>query len=182
MLAMQELQLMKQGTISVLFGCHSIVHWLYVVKAWWRLYKKWPCLWEMFCIFVHDWGHWGTAYLDNDKEKEAHWILGAYLADRFFGTKGLELVAGHCEYSKFERSKLYYADKMAKYFEPRVWMLWCALIEPGLHKDELAAGVKLSQAVDGWREAVKKNIESGAFRGNHEIYLERRESFRKVKR
>lgn len=169
---------MKQGTVSVIIGCHSPMHSFYCIKAWRYLYGRWPCPWEIICILVHDWGHWGTDYLDNIKDKERHWLLGAIIADRLFGTKGLKLVAGHCIYSKFNHSRLYKADKLAMAIASRWWMLWCGFIEPRLHSEERAAGLTLGQAVDDWRARVKRNIDSGEYRDNHEMYLERREEYR----
>lgn len=168
---------MKQGTVSVIIGCHSVMHSLYVIKAWHRLYKIWPRPWETVCIMLHDIGHWGTNYLDNIKEKETHWVLGARMADKLYGTKGIELIAGHCLYSKFPHSKLYKADKLAMAMLPKWWMLWCGFIEPRLHREERQAGMTLGQAVDDWRKRVRHNIESGEFRGNHELYLERQEEY-----
>lgn len=164
---------MKQGTVSVLIGCHSAIHSLYVIKAWRKINNSWPKPWEIVCIALHDIGHLGVNYLDNIEEKEAHWILGAAIAQKLFGDKGEELIAGHCIYSGAPKNKLYYADKLAMYLAPRWWMLWCGKVEPGLHRAELARGLTLKQAVDDWRKRVKKNVESGEYRGNHELYLER---------
>ncbi len=164
---------MKSGTISILFGCHSIIHSIYVIKSWIKQNKKIPEPWELICIFLHDIGHVGTNYLDNLKEKEDHWKLGASIAGLLFGLKGWELIAGHCVYSGVKRNKLYYADKLAMYLVPRWWMLWCGKVEPKLHVLEISKGMTLGQAVDSWRERVRINIESGKYNGNHELYLEK---------
>lgn len=63
---------MKQGTVSVIAGAHSPIHSLVVLVAWCKLYRRPPAFWEFVCILIHDWGHWGTQYLDNYDEKKAH--------------------------------------------------------------------------------------------------------------
>lgn len=50
---------MKEGTKSVLFGAHSVVHSIMVIIAWKKLYFKWPSWKEIVCIFLHDIGYWG---------------------------------------------------------------------------------------------------------------------------
>ena len=61
---------MKQGTVSALIGCHSIIHGLVVLTAWYKLYGSWPKLWQMVCIFLHDIGHIGLDYLDDYEQKK----------------------------------------------------------------------------------------------------------------
>ena len=85
---------MKQGTVSVLFGCHSIVHSFLVLASWRILYGRFPKFWQIVCIFIHDIGHWGLDYLDNEDEKKKHWILGAKIAFYLYGKKGFFLCAG----------------------------------------------------------------------------------------
>ncbi len=159
---------MKQGTISVLFGCHSIVHSFWVTLSWRKLYKGWPSLKELICILVHDTGHWGKDYLENLEQKRAHWELGAKMAGRLFGNKGYELCAGHCEYSGFPKSKLYKADKYASYIAPFWWQIMNTIFEP-----KLRMGYSHRKAVELFQAQVKESIESGEYRNTHEIYLER---------
>lgn len=166
---------MKQGTGSVLYGCHSVIHSICTVAAWVKLNKEMPTPWQLVCILLHDVGHWGTNYLDNIKEKQDHWKLGAGIAERLFGLKGYYLIAGHCVYSDIPRNQLYYADKLAMKLAPRWYMLWCGIAEPKLHAAERARGMTLGQAVEDWRRWVNHNIESGEYRGNHEMYLERKQ-------
>ncbi len=64
---------MKQGTVSVLFGCHSIIHSMIVIVAWVKWYGHWPEFWQIICILLHDIGHWGKQYLDNYEEKKNEW-------------------------------------------------------------------------------------------------------------
>ena len=154
-------KIMSQGTISVLFGCHSFVHSLYVLLAWKRVYKNWPKLWEVGCIILHDIGHVGTQYLDNYEEKKRHWKLGARLAGRLFGRRGFDLVAGHTPYSKVRRSKMYLADKHSWLLAPK-WWLWTNLFfEPGLAPP------------DEWKRIVRKHIDEDGNKPLHEHYLRR---------
>lgn len=119
---------MKQGTRSTLIGCHQFIwHPLFVIIGWVMRHSRFPKFWEIVCIFVHDWGVWGTDYLSDPKNKKLHPELGAKIAKKFFGNKGWHLVAGHSlEYIKYwddlnrplfsswdkiEISDLYYADK-----------------------------------------------------------------------
>jgi predicted HD phosphohydrolase len=72
---------MTQGTISILFGCHSVIHSYYVLRAWKILYKTYPEPWQAICIFLHDIGHYGLNYLDDYEQKKIHWIKGAEIAE-----------------------------------------------------------------------------------------------------
>ncbi len=159
---------MKQGTVSVLFGCHSPVHSFYVWRAWRKLYGVHPCFWETVCIAIHDTGHWGTNYLDNLQEKKVHWKLGAKLAGKLFGDKGFKLCAGHCEYSGFPQSKMYKADKLSQYKQSRLWSYWYQVFEP-----KISMGYSKKEAYERFMAQVSKSIESGEFRSSHEMYLER---------
>jgi hypothetical protein len=159
---------MKQGTISWLIGCHSIVHSLYVIKAWHKLYRSYPNNWETCCIFLHDIGHWGTDYLDNFEEKKTHWILGAKIAGKIFGDKGYNLCAGHCEYSGLPQSKLYKADKLAWYKSSRLWSYWYQYFEP-----KISMGYSKREAYERFMTQVDKSIESGEYKSTHKLYLER---------
>lgn len=159
---------MKQGTISVLVGCHSPVHSYYVVRAWKKLYGEWPRPWQIACIFLHDIGHWGTDYLDNFEEKKEHWWLGTWIAYRVFGPKGSMLVGGHCEYSTRRKSKLFYADKYSWYISSPYWIWLNCFTEP-----KLKMGYSAWQATKKFKAQVKKSIESGEYTSTHEHYLNR---------
>jgi hypothetical protein len=159
---------MKQGTISILVGCHSPVHTLYVLKAWIGLYHKMPCFWELVCILLHDIGHYNTNYLDNLDEKKNHWRLGAEIGKKLFGMKAFEFMAGHCEYSGYSQSKLYKPDKISQ-IHPFWWSFIYQTFEPNLTK-----GFKTKrESWQAWQKQVKTSISSGEFRGSHEMYLER---------
>ena len=159
---------MKQGTSSVLFGCHSIIHSLLVLIAWKKLYKRYPARWQIICILIHDIGHWGKNYLNNYEEKKEHWVLGAKLADRLFGAKGFYLVMGHCSYNGQARSELYEPDKYSWQIAPIWWMISSCIFEPKLQRK----GCTKYQSALMFKKAMKENMESGYKKQGHDIYLE----------
>lgn len=161
---------MKQGTVSVLFGCHSFVHSILVCLAWKRLYSTWPCVWQIVCIFLHDIGHWGTDYLNNHEEKKDHWVFGADIAQKLFGLDAYFFTAAHCTHSGYPESMLYKADKYSYYIAPTWWLWWNSIVEPSLN-----GGKSIKAAVREFRAQVKKSIESGEYRESHSMYLEREE-------
>jgi hypothetical protein len=157
---------MKQGTISVLFGCHSVIHSYWVWRAWHKLYNKWPLPRETVCIIIHDWGHWGTNYLNNEQEKADHWILGTRIALKLFGIRGAALVAGHTNASKYPQSKLLKPDKYSWLLAPEWWIKTNYLVEPKIN-----CGIPLKVAAKKFKEAVKANIDSDSWEDTHAIYL-----------
>lgn len=159
---------MKQGTISVLVGCHSVIHSILVLRAWRHLYGRWPAFWQFLCIFIHDIGHWGRDYLNDYEQKKVHWVLGAKVAGVLFGFRGFVLVAGHCRYNGFPESPLYKADKYSWIYEPYWWAWWNGLVEP-----KLRMGYSMREAYDRFHAQVKENVESGEYRPTHDMYLER---------
>lgn len=159
---------MKQGTVSIIIGCHSIVHSIEVLKAWIILYHKFPSYWELGCIFLHDIGHYGKNYLDNLDEKKQHWELGARIVGKLFGRKGYLLCAGHCEYSGLPQSKLYKADKYSQYRQPYWWSWVYQTFEP-----KISMEYSKREAHRLYMIQVTKSIESGEYRGSHQMYLER---------
>jgi hypothetical protein len=159
---------LKQGTVSVLFGCHSIIHSFFVLIAWNRMYGRWPKFWQIICILIHDIGHWGTDYLDNYEEKKKHWVLGAEFGKKLFGQKAYEFLAGHCSHSGYPKSKLYKADKYSWYIAPEWWLYSNTIFEPALRM-----GMGRMEAVKTFKSQVRKSIESGEFRSTHSMYLDR---------
>lgn len=159
---------MKQGTVSVLFGCHSPVHSILVLCAWRKLYGRWPCAWQIVCIFLHDIGHWGTDYLNNHEAKKDHWILGADIAHELFGLDAYFFTAGHCAHSGYPESMLYRADKYSYYIAPTWWLWWNSIVEPRLN-----CGKKIRVAIRDFRAQVKESIESGEYRESHDMFLSR---------
>ncbi len=159
---------MKQGTVSVLIGCHSPIHSWYTLKAWRVLYGSWPCWWEVCCIFLHDIGHWGKQYLDDPEQKAEHWKLGAKVALVLFGDKGYYLVAGHCRYSSEIRSWLLKADKYSWLLAPYWWLWMNTVAEPKLMRNYPTR----REAVISWLDDVqmwwaKKDVDMSL----HDYYI-----------
>jgi len=151
---------MTEGTRSVLIGCHSSIHSYYVFKAWRRLYGTYPKPWEIICILLHDIGHIGLQYLSDPKAKDNHWRLGARIASLLFGDKGYQLVAGHTEKSGVPQSLLKRADKYSWLIAPE-WWLWANFWIEGFTGNPIH-----------WKEQVRKDIERGDWRDNHDAYLD----------
>lgn len=159
---------MKQGTVSILFGCHSLFHSYLVLLSWIKLYKKFPHFYELVCIFLHDIGHYNLNYLDSVEEKNKHWKLGAKIAKFLFSNKGFNLIASHDANSGYSKSKLYYSDKYSWYLAPKIWLFSNCIFEP-----KISMGYTYQQAVKLFKERVKINIESGEFSPTHNFYLDR---------
>lgn len=158
----------KQGTISILFGCHSIIHYYLVLLSWIKLYKQLPKFWQFICIFIHDVGHFQLQYLDDFEDKKKHWEFGAKMALVLFGGKGYTFLAGHCEYSNYPKSKLYFVDKYSWYISSKKWLYTNCIFEP-----KIAMGYSYKEAVKLFKEQVIKSIESGKFINTHQFYLDR---------
>ncbi len=157
-----------QGTISWFLGCHSPVHSFLVLLSWRKLHGRWPVFWQVACILLHDIGHIGLNYLDHAWQKQNHWKRGAYICGALFGEKGFLLVAGHDAHSGYRQSALYKPDKYAAYIAPVWWLVTNTFFEP-----KMRMGYGRVEAVRRFKEQAKKNIESGAYRSNHDLYLER---------
>ncbi len=158
---------MKQGTWSVLLGCHSPIHSTIVIIAWRKWYRKWPAPWQIVCIMVHDIGHWGKNHLDNYEEKKKHAELGARIASRLFGEKGYNLVIGHCTYDGRERSELFYPDKYAQVISPVWWFMTNTWVEPKL----IRPGHTRRESALMFKNAMIKNMANGFSEQGHDIYL-----------
>lgn len=157
---------MKQGTVSILVGIHSPMHWYYVAKAWRRLYGRWPEPWEALCIALHDIGHVGKNYLDNPDEKAGHWRLGAEVAGVLLGWRGFSLCAGHASTSGYPRSLLYRADKVSWSLNPDWLLRWQAFIEP-----KCRSGVGIEEHIRRFRSLVAANAEREEPVDTHDLYL-----------
>jgi hypothetical protein len=158
---------MKQGTMSVLFGCHSPIHSIVVLVAWCKLYGRLPAPWQVVCIFLHDIGHWGMDYLDNYEEKKRHGELGAKLAHFLFGQKGYDLIAGHNPYNGAPKSLLHDPDKYSWVIAPVWWMMTNTWFEPKLQRK----GSTRRESAVMFKEAMRKNMDTGFKELGHEIYL-----------
>lgn len=158
---------LKQGTVSILIGCHNVIHSLVVLAAWYKLYGRWPKLWQVVCIFLHDIGHIGLDYLDDYEQKKRHWELGARIGRALFGQKAFSFIAGHCTESGYPLSALYKADKYSWYIAPRWWLYWNCLAEP-----KMARELPINEAIVLFQDMVRKSIETGEFRETHSMYLD----------
>lgn len=158
---------MKQGTISVLFGCHSPIHYTVVLIAWIKIYHKLPCFWELVCIYLHDIGHWGKDYLDDYSAKKRHAELGAKIANSLFGKKASDFILGHNAYEARQRSKLYYPDKYSWIIAPSIWMLSNQIFEPKL----IRKGRGRMESVTMFKDAMRENEKTGFQEQGHDIYL-----------
>lgn len=158
---------MKQGTVSILVGCHSPLHSLWVLIAWVKHHHRLPRPWELMCILLHDIGHWGKDYLDDIAAKRLHYQLGAKLAGRLFGPKGFDLVAGHDPHSGYPASALLKPDKASFLVAPRWWLYTNLFFEPKIR------GVKMSRRehIDRFLKLVRENVESGHYGSNHDIFM-----------
>ncbi len=159
---------MKQGTISIIIGCHSPFHSVQVIRAWIRLYGYLPVPWQIICIFLHDIGHIGLDYLDDYEQKKRHWLLGAKIAGFLFGQKGYDFIAGHCKHSGLAKSSLYKADKMSWHVAPRWWLWLNTIFEP-----KLRMGMSRWEAVEAFKKQVADSVENGYYKSTHDFYLER---------
>ena len=158
---------LRQGTVSVLFGCHSLVHSIVVMVAWKRLYGYVPNWWQSACILLHDIGHWGKDYLDDYEAKRGHAELGAKVAGCLFGEKGYRLISGHNAYMREERSLLFEADKYSWVIAPPWWMVSNTLFEPKL----IRPGYTRKQSALMFKAAMAKNMTNGFQEQGHDIYL-----------
>ncbi len=143
---------MKQGTKSILFGCHQFIwHPLFVIIGWTLYHNRFPKFWELICIIVHDWGIWGINYLDDPKNKLDHPRFGANIAEKYLGKKAWQLIGGHSlefinSFNKFlastsplacedktlpwlKISDLFYADKYSWLLIPNFILSWQYYIE-----------------------------------------------------
>ncbi len=158
---------MKQGTVSVLVGCHSPIHSILVFFAWVKLYNRWPRPWQIVCIFLHDIGHWGTDYLDDYEEKRRHGILGAKVARFLFGQRGYDLVSGHNPYNGHPKSELHDPDKYSWVIAPIWWMITNTVFEPKLQRP----GNTRRESAVMFKKAMTENMNTGFRELGHEIYL-----------
>lgn len=93
------MKIISEGTLSWLFGFHSIIHSFFVYLAWIKLYKKLPSFKETICILLHDIGYCGMNYITNQNH-EGHEILGAKIAEKLFGKKEYDLCINHRVFGK----------------------------------------------------------------------------------
>lgn len=128
---------MRAGTKTLLFGVHQFVwHPLLVLIAWIKLYKEFPSIKELICIFIHDWGYWQKKVL-KDEDGDRHPELGAKIAGKLLGPEWRDFVLGHSSYyvlkNGIETSKLMAADKYFHCIIP-LWMYKAMAVPTGEFK------------------------------------------------
>lgn len=178
---------MKEGTKSVLFGCHNpVMHGLAVLRAWKQEYGSRPEWWQVIGIFLHDIGVWGRQYLSDDEAKKGHWILGAWntlylvlwVGQTIFresykdanrrATYAWLFVAGHCpKESGWPESKLARPDKRSWLVAP-MWWLWL-----NYYIEWHGKGIGVTPPPE-WRRLVAENLKRKKPLGNHELYIKNR--------
>ena len=140
---------MKQGTKSVLFGDHSIIHSYLVWRSWKILFGKYPTFKQTICILLHDIGYFGTDY-NTLRTNSGHAELGAYIAGRLFGAEYAKFVLGHSskaiEEFNIPESLLVIPDEYSWLIAPMWWMRWNKWIQPWLNDPE------------DWITAVRENF------------------------
>jgi hypothetical protein len=169
------MKIISEGTKSYLIGAHSFIfHPLFILKAWYKLYKSWPTWYELIGIFLHDVGICGRNYLSDDNAKNGHWKYGAYLAARIVydisGKSTLawrtnHFVAGHApKESGHCKSKLYLPDKYKWVIAP-LWWMWCNYYIEGFK----------GYSPKRWKLLVAENLKKENPLGNHELYIKHRD-------
>lgn len=159
-----RMKIISEGTKSLLFGCHDVWHYVWTLWAWKKLYKEWPKWWEVVCIFLHDIGHVGLDYLEDVKQKEIHWVLGAQICRILFGQKGFDFVAGHVVNNGFTKSKLFKPDKYSWTIAPLWWMRKNNWVE------------RLPGSAEDFKNKAKENVLNGFKKDNHDLHLELKEN------
>ena len=152
----------SEGTKSLLFGSHSIIHSILVVIAWYKIYGKLPNWKEFVCIMIHDIGYFGMNHLSN-KSNLGHARLGAKIAGYLFDYNLQEtpwnrtkdwynFVLGHslseCKRSGIEPSKLEIVDDYSLVIMPMWFLRWCHMVE------------NFEVSPEEWKEHVTKNFYS----------------------
>ena len=140
------------GTKTLFVGAHQIfIHPVAVTLAWHDLYGAWPTWKEALCIFIHDWGYFGSPNIDG-KEGEEHPRWAAEWAFRHLDgypaghrpTPGLSchpyynLCLFHSRSTAWrygqEPSKLCWADKLALKYDPWWMYLPRAIMSGEIHE------------------------------------------------
>jgi hypothetical protein len=161
---------MKVGTKSLLIGVHQLIwHPITVYLAWCRLYGR-PTLREVICIFIHDWGYWGSADMDGEWGIN-HPMLGAKIAGRLFGDDYYDFVLLHSQNLAMKRgampSKLCWADKASILFEPQWFYLFRAQASGELaeYRQKAARWVALNEPDRQWFRWLKRRLTKAAMDG-----------------
>lgn len=158
---------MRMGTRSLLFGAHQfILHPLFVLAGWVRLYG-WPKRWQIYlAILVHDWGLWGSPNMDGP-EGARHPELGGRLMTALCGPEWGSFTRRHSRrYARLEgleTSQLCHADKLGG--TAMVWLpLYVALVRlTGEYREYMTVEQPLSGVYQGtsiveWARHVQRVI------------------------
>lgn len=152
---------MTEGTKSVLFGAHSVMHSILVTIAWRQTYGVWPTLKELVCIFVHDIGYIGKNYL-TDKSNEGHAELGAKIVGWLFGDDYRDLVLGHSSSAQrkygLPPSKLEAPDDYSWVIAPLIWLRWNGWVE------------KFGLDPVVWKQVMTDKVKNGDTRPATEVF------------
>lgn len=138
---------MKIGTKSLLFGVHQfVIHPIMVLWAWWIIYRRFPCLYELCAIVTHDWGYWGLSKMDDEQGERHPEIIGDWwegiLPRKWWYTIGCSSaifcwnvsneIRGHSRFYITRHggklSPLFRADKLAIALYPRWLYLLLAIL------------------------------------------------------
>ncbi len=111
---------LRTAAKSLLIGMHNpLIHGLFVILSWVKLFRKLPSFFEALCILVHDIGYLQQTTLDGDDNN--HPQLGAAMCS-LFGEKYWLLCLTHSrDFAKLlgkPLSKLGYADKYSVLLYP----------------------------------------------------------------
>lgn len=149
------MKIITEGTKSWLFGCHSFIHSILIIRAWKHLYKSYPSFKECICIMLHDIGYCGKNYL-TDKSNSSHAELGAQICGELFGGDYYLFVLGHSVTAAKKHgiavSKLEAPDDYSWILAPDWWLRLNQLVEPQLHGIE-------------WKKKVKENWDKNGLLG-----------------
>jgi len=142
---------MTEGTKSVLFGAHSVIHSYFVAKSWRLLYGKWPTFKECIVILLHDVGYCGMDYLSN-RSNAGHAELGARICGRLLGKEHALLALGHSSAAQkkygIPQSKLELPDEYSWVIAPLWWMKLNHCVE------------RFPTTPEMWKKAVTDNFNS----------------------
>lgn len=179
---------MKRGTKSILFGVHQFLwHPLTVLRAWRRLYGSWPRWPELIAILLHDVGYFGCPNMDG-AEGKAHPHAGALLTAKivvliqhgywpktnapiephYHGGPTYWFTVAHSRDAAkavgIPPSKLYAADKVSIFFDPKWFYLLRARLSGEIAEfkhNAISKGYLLATATDSdwfdwYRESIRK--------------------------
>ena len=163
-LTLEDEMKLSEGTKSILFGSHCIIHSFFVLVAWYKLYHRWPKFWQIICILIHDIGYIGMNHISN-KTNKGHSLLGAQIGFRLFGQKAFNFIVGHsrkdAEELDLPLSELEAPDDYSWIITP----LWILRITQD----------KFGISIETWVDAVKQNWQRSVRIGGTDLLNQLRE-------